>query len=134
MFGTKTHTMKLWKWLVSLFVALAMCGCQEKLFISVDVAQFERLLIEEKAQLVDVRTPQEFAEEHIPGALNIDVKSENFTNQCVNLLNKKLPVAVYCRSGRRSKVAAQQLTNLGFLVYDLDKGIIEWRAQEKPLE
>ena len=39
---------------------------------------------------------------------------------------QKLPV-VYCRSGRCSKVAAQQLTNLGFLVYDLDRHC-EWRA------
>ena len=75
MFGTKTNTMKLWKWLVSLFVALAMCGCQEKLFISVDVAQFERLLIEEKAQLVDVHTAD--LQKRYSGALNIDVKSEN---------------------------------------------------------
>lgn len=56
---------------------------------------------------VDARTPQEFIEGHIPGAVNIDINSKDFIRQAASL-DKTSPVAVYCRSGRRSKVAAEK--------------------------
>ena len=49
-------------------------------------------------------------------------------------LTKEAPVAVYCKSGRRSRKAANILTELGFNVYNLDKGIEDWKKNKKNIE
>ena len=51
-----------------------------------------------------------------------------------SLLNKNQDVAVYCRSGRRSRTAAELLVKKGFKVYNLDKGILNWIEEERELE
>ena len=77
-------------------------------------------------QLVDVRTAEEFADGHIPGAVNIDVKRDDFDELAAAGLDSGRPVAVYCRSGARSKVAAKRLAGKGFTVYELDNGFMNW--------
>jgi len=64
--------------------------------------------------LLDVRTPQEFADGHIPGALQLT--NETFTKQdAENLLkDKNQTIYVYCRSGRRSKQSSQKLVDFGY--------------------
>jgi rhodanese-related sulfurtransferase len=81
-----------------------------------------------------VRTPDEFKSGHIKGAKNINIGDQVKFEADVARLNKKLPVAVYCRSGRRSKIAGQRLTDKGFVVYDLNQGIIEWTNSGKAVE
>jgi len=79
-------------------------------------------------QLVDVRRPNEYREGHIEGALNIDFLEEDFARQMERQLDKNKPVMLYCRSGRRSAQAAEQLKALGFKqVYDLEGGFLEWK-------
>lgn len=79
-------------------------------------------------QLVDVRRPNEHREGHIEGALNIDFLEEDFARQMERQLDKNKPVMLYCRSGRRSAQAAEQLKALGFKqVYDLEGGFLEWK-------
>ncbi|WP_224489008.1 rhodanese-like domain-containing protein [Robertkochia flava] len=86
----------------------------------------EKLL--ERGVLVDVRTPVEFEEGHLPGALNIDVKSEEFINE-VSGIRKNRNVLLYCRSGRRSARAAEILDSLGYKkVYNLEGGYLAWDA------
>ena len=86
-------------------------------------------------QLVDVRTLAEHMEGHIPGSLNINVKDEaNFPTAVDSLLNKGQDVAVYCRSGRRSRTAADILVKKGFKVYNLDKGILNWIEEGREIE
>ncbi len=75
-------------------------------------------------RLIDVRTPKEYAEGHIAGAENIDVKAANFAERIKGISGT---VAVYCRSGKRSLVAAQQLAARGCTVYNLDGGILAWQ-------
>ena len=79
-------------------------------------------------QLVDVRTPEEFAEGHIPDALNINVMDENFIDLAISSLDRKRAVAVYCRSGRRSKTAAGELAKEGFKVVELEGGFLGWNG------
>ena len=80
-------------------------------------------------QLVDVRTAGEFAEAHIPGAVNIDVEGPAFTDSVQVRLDPGRPVAVYCRSGKRSADAAAKLTRAGFpQVLNLEGGITAWIA------
>ena len=74
-------------------------------------------------------------EGHIPSRLNINVKDEaGFPAAVDSLLNKNQEVAVYCRSGRRSRTAADILVKKGFKVYNLDKGILNWIEEGREIE
>ncbi len=80
--------------------------------------------------LVDVRSPEEFASGHIPGAVNIALPG---LPQQMATLPKDRPIILYCRSGARSNSAVQMLAQGGFEnVHDLG-GLIEWRAQGMPV-
>lgn len=81
-------------------------------------------------QIVDVRTPDEYKEGHIPKAINIDVSSKDFNSQ-ISKLSKDEPVAVYCRSGKRSLEASKELVKQGYKVYDLDGGILAWKGKKE---
>ena len=104
-------------------------------FESMDNGKFAAAIADTTVQLVDVRTPAEFAAGHIPEAVNIDVRGENFESQAQSTLDKERPVAVYCRSGARSKTAAHALAAMGFRVYELNKGFMNWKgARTAPTE
>ena len=83
------------------------------------------------AQLVDVRTSEEFNGGHIANALNYDWNGSDFQTQTAKL-DKSKPVFVYCLSGKRSAAAATQLRSEGFTVYELDGGMLKWRAANLP--
>lgn len=112
-----------------LLAATSLVGCQSNTaFKSVDAQQFAEVIANKDVQLVDARTPEEYSEGHIPGAVNIDVKSADFDTQ-IATLNPDRPVAVYCRSGRRSKLAAERMTNAGLQVTELSEGILSWKGE-----
>lgn len=115
-------------------LAFGLAMGQTKEFKSVNANEFEQLLKGKNIQLIDVRTPDEFKSGHIKGAKNINIGDETKFDAEVAKLNKKKPVAVYCRSGRRSKIAAQKLLEKGFVVYDLNHGILEWTENGKKVE
>ncbi|WP_373017763.1 rhodanese-like domain-containing protein [Thiomicrorhabdus sp.] len=86
------------------------------MFIPCDDAK--RLIKEKKAQLVDVRTPEEFAMSKLPGAINIPLQDIDRVGE--SILDKDLPVIVFCRSGQRSHMAMQILVSQNFdEVYNL---------------
>lgn len=96
------------------------------------VNEFEAMLAQNQTvQLLDVRTPEEFAENHLPGALNIDWKADGFPEKAKAQLVANRPVLVYCRSGRRSAEAAALLDGLGITTYNLKGGILAWTADGK---
>ena len=101
--------------------------------VSVSAPEFKKEIKSDYVQLVDVRTPQEYAEGHIDGALNINVQSDDFKELAQRELSKDSTVLVYCRSGRRSLDAAEMLTRLGYNVVNLKGGIIEWKEDGLPL-
>ncbi len=81
--------------------------------------------------LLDVRTPEEFASGHIPGAVNISVDA---LAQRLSEVPQEAPVVVYCRSGNRSNQATQILDQAGYTqIYDLG-GIVTWAEQGYPVE
>lgn len=94
-----------------------------------DNAAFAKAISKKKVQLVDVRSKSEYEEGHIRRALNIDINNKSFAKIAEEKLNKKKPVAVYCRSGKRSKRAAVVLSEKGFTVYELDNGIKGWNGE-----
>jgi len=85
------------------------------------------------ATLVDVRTPSEFAEGKIPGAVNINLHDNNFETQ-ITALPKDKPVYIYCLSGGRTKEAADIFAKNGYTVNVLEGGILKWNAMQMPLE
>lgn len=88
-------------------------------------AQFKKLLADSVVTLIDVRTSAEYHAGHIEGARNIDVRKPDFDKQITGLKVDR-PVAVYCKGGVRSRVAARKLVQKGFRVYNLDKGYLSW--------
>ena len=111
-----------------LLIASSLSACVP--YKNLSTHRFEKKIQDDQIQLVDVRTPEEYAEGHIPGSINIDVKAEErFPILVDSLLNPNQKVAVYCRSGRRSRNAAKILTDKGFKVYNLDKGILNWKEK-----
>lgn len=79
--------------------------------------------------LLDVRTPEEFASQHIDNATNININGDDFESKIKNL-DKNKPVYVYCLSGGRSAKAMSKLNDLGFKeVYNLEGGIMKWNAE-----
>ena len=110
--------------------ALSMYAQKAKPAKDISVAKLERK-ISKDIQLVDVRTPKEFKEGHIGNAVNIDVNSPDFIAN-LQQLNKNKKVYVYCRTGKRSAMAAKKMDSLGFKkIYNLSVGIVGWDKRNK---
>ena len=94
--------------------------------ISMDAAV--KMIKDEKNYIIlDVRRPDEYAEGHIPGAINVP-NEEIGTAEIAKLPNKSQLILVYCRSGRRSKEAAAKLVNLGYTNIVEFGGILDWHG------
>lgn len=102
------------------------------MYETVGVEELDDLLASDPAiQLLDVRTVEEYKAGAIPNARQLDMRSADFIDQAERLLDKSRPVAVYCRGGGRSRIAAWQLVDKGFKVYNLDKGFDSWKATSR---
>jgi rhodanese-related sulfurtransferase len=78
--------------------------------------------------IVDVRTFEEYSEGHIPGAINIP--NESIVDKQPELLpDKDALILIYCRSGNRSKQAAQKLLDMGYTNLVEFGGIIDWKGE-----
>ena len=115
-----------------LFVLVVMSSCVQCSvshvggnFRRVDVAEFNEFIANPDVQLVDVRTAEEYNAGHIPGSINIDVLKGH--EELASTLDPERPVALYCRSGRRSENAGWVLEKAFFRnVVDLKGGYNEW--------
>lgn len=82
--------------------------------------------------ILDVRTPEEFAEERIENTINLDYYTDTFEDE-LNKLDKNKPYVIYCRSGMRSGVTLDLMKDLGFKeVYNILGGILAWKADVLP--
>ena len=111
-------------------VAVACDAPQEKLE-NMGTAPFAELIKDTAVVLLDVRTPEEYAAGHIEGALNIDVKDSLFISNVQAQIAQGSKVAVYCRSGRRSLIAAGQMVEKGYDVVNLEGGFLAWEEAQK---
>lgn len=95
------------------------------------LAEFEKMSSKRKSKILDVRTPEEVAEGHLANATTINFLSPDFTSQVASL-NKKGTYLLYCRSGNRTRKAADKMQKMGFKhVYMLEGGIIAWKEAGK---
>ena len=117
-----------------LISTLLSCQQPKADFKSLSVADFDSFIKADDVQRLDVRTLAEYSEGHIPGAVNINVLDDSFAAMADSTLQKERPVALYCRSGKRSKKAAEILSKRGYKVYELDKGFNAWQQEAKEIE
>ncbi len=82
--------------------------------------------------LLDVRTPEEYAESHIENSALIDYQSQSFISQ-MDGLDRGLTYLIYCRTGNRSGKAQDVMRQLGFReVHDMTGGIVQWTEEQFP--
>ena len=111
------------------FSFFGLCG-QEAKFKTVDATEFAKFIENPEVVVLDVRTAEEHAEGFIPGThYNIDVLKDNYEQVATETLQKDKPVALYCRSGNRSKQASEKLAALGYTnIYEFG-GINDWTGE-----
>ena len=111
------------------FLILSCNGQKNDAYENIAPATFsEKIKAIPNAQIIDVRTPEEYKSQHIDQAQNINWNGNDFESK-VAALDKKQPVFVYCMVGGRSKKASDKLVEMGFYkVYDLQGGIMKWNA------
>lgn len=134
MFNTMNLTMKKFrnmKCIFILMIGLSSCGGGK----SGKNMPIEDYQSQSGNILVDIRTPEEYSEGHLKGAVNINFFDENFATNFENQFDKNDTIYIYCKSGGRSTKAVQLLEGMGFnnLIH-LDGGMLRWVKSEKPVE
>lgn len=82
--------------------------------------------------ILDVRTPDEYQEEHLAGAQQLDFLNTEAFDAAIKQLDKSHTYYVYCRSGKRSHHACMKMQKLGFKVFDMEGGILNWKKLGMP--
>lgn len=101
---------------------------QEAKFRQVSSTEAQKMLAEETGYiLLDVRTPKEYAEGHIPNAVNLPNETIQKEPPAI-LADKGQRIFLYCRSGRRSQDAAAKLAAMGYTNIVDFGGIVDWRG------
>ena len=124
--------MKLFIMSIAVLLAALFSTQKKSDFQSMTVSEFNTAIQQPDVQLIDVRTPAEYADGHLVNAINIDVMNPDFADNADKQLVKEKTVAVYCRSGARSKKAAGILSGKGYKVIELNKGYLSWQEANMP--
>ena len=122
------------KFITLLLSVLFLAGCalpagQEVSYRQIHMDEAITMMEEESSYIIlDVRTPEEFADKHIPGAINIPNETIS-TEEIPELPDKDQLILVYCRSGNRSKQASEKLAALGYTNIVEFGGINDWPGE-----
>ena len=110
---------------------LAGCGVQseDSTYRQINAEEAAAMMEEESSYIIlDVRTAQEYSEKHIPGAINIPNETIG-ADDIPELPDKDQLILIYCRSGNRSKQAADKLVKLGYTNIVEFGGINDWTGE-----
>ena len=123
--------MKKWMFLLLAVILLTACGQakendREAMYVNITAEEAKTIMdTEEGYVILDTRTREEYDQGHIPGA--IQISHDEITEKAEEVLtDKNQLILVYCRSGRRSKIAAEALVELGYTNIKEFGGIIDW--------
>jgi rhodanese-related sulfurtransferase len=129
-------------WIAAMLVLLVgtsagMASTDQSALQAISPRHFKYLLDRHRGDadvvLLDVRTPNEFADGHIDGAVLLNYHSSDFTERLKALDRKKIYL-IYCRSGNRSGKSLALFQKLGFRrAYHMDTGVIGWSREAFPL-
>lgn len=117
--------------LLMLLLLLSSCSPSDDNlgYKQISMEEAKIIMDEEKGYIiVDVRTPDEFADKHIPNAINIPNETIG-TEEIAGLPDKDQKILVYCRSGNRSKQAAEKLVKIGYTNVVEIGGINDWTGE-----
>jgi rhodanese-related sulfurtransferase len=120
-----------------LFLVTVLFSCQaQQTAYKLNAIKFEdEILKTNNAQVLDVRTDDEYKSGHIKNAMLADWKNEKEFNRRISFIDKKKPVYIYCLGGGRSAAAAKVMRENGYeKVYELIGGVNAWKASNKTLE
>lgn len=121
---------------LSLLASLGLCAnctAQDAVKVLSPKAFLAAAQSDTTALLLDVRQPSEFAEGHLPQAVNLDWLNREAFAIGMKRLDMSRTYYVYCRSGRRSHEAAVCLLQAGYRVVDMKGGILLWKEQGLPV-
>ncbi len=128
----KGFAKKLYSLLIILIPSLSIAQ-KNSSFHQLSSAEFKKLM-DDDVVVLDVRTPGEYKNGHLPNAGNLNIYNPKFDKE-IRLLDKNKKILVYCTTGFRSKNAAKRLIRAGYTnVYNLRKGIMEWQYLKFPIE
>ena len=122
------------KWIPILMALLLLSGCaaqvqKEQSYRQINMDEAIAMMEAENDYIIlDVRTPEEFSEKHIPGAINIANETIG-SEEIPELPDKDQLILVYCRSGNRSKQASEKLVALGYTNIIEFGGINDWPGE-----
>lgn len=122
------------KWIPILMALLLLSGCaaqaqKEQSYRQINMDEAIAMMEAESDYIIlDVRTPEEFSEKHIPGAINIANETIG-SEEIPELPDKDQLILVYCRSGNRSKQASEKLVALGYTNIIEFGGINDWPGE-----
>lgn len=122
--------------ILSMLSGLMGCNAQPQgnaKFRTVDVTEFARVITAPGVVVLDVRRADEYAQGHLADAPFIDVTASDFEARALECLPKDKTIALYCRSGNRSKKAAGILAAAGYKVVELGTGYMGWTAAGQPV-
>ena len=120
--------------LVSFLTTFAVAQTSKPTVPKIDAEQFDALRQKPNTVVLDVRTPQEFAQGHVPGAVNMDISDPTFRKK-LGALDKSKTYLVHCESGVRSNRAVNMMSSLGLSgLFDYHGGFRDWKKQGKPVE
>ena len=127
----KTVVMKRYLIMGFLCSILGMNGCnaQSGRFRTVDTEEFAKVIADTSVVRLDVRTAEEYRQGHIGEALNIDVLQDGFEEKVAEAVPEGRTIALYCRSGNRSKKAASVLSGK-YAVIELGTGYLGWMEKQ----
>jgi thioredoxin 1 len=113
-----------------LLVLFAACNSQNPSVKAIKPAEFSKGMEKDNAQVIDVRTPEEYAEKHLLKSENININDGSFEKR-MGELDKDKPLYLYCLSGNRSNRAGNWAVKNGFKeVYNLEGGINAWMGDK----
>ena len=114
-------------------VAAFLTACSSSSTANLSATEFQTKIQDSSVVILDVRSPSEFMDGHIQGAINIDVEAMTFDSN-IAALDKTKEYAVYCHSGRRSGIAIGKMEQQGFTkLSNLSNGISDWINQGLPV-
>lgn len=126
------YNMKKYIWITAFTLMACSSQAQTSEKQLLDAEQFSAIVLKDTSlQIVDVRTPEEYLEAHIPFAKNYNWNDPLFKD-IVQELDKTRPLYIYCRSGKRSAAAAEVLIEQGFEVIELQGGMLNWQEHQLP--
>lgn len=97
------------------------------IIVTIDAKTFSELSVSQPGTILDVRTPEEWADGTLKDAIKMNYQGDSFETE-IESLDKNTPIYVYCKRGGRSSSAAEILKEKGFAkIYNLDGGITSWQ-------